>query len=176
MLSATAVDAAGRLGRDRVVVWRDTQAPRCRLTAPSNGTIVGPDGDGNATVRVAGVVDLDSEPHLGEVSVTTAAGTVPARRRPAHRRLPPPSCRSTPACAGQPQPVTVTALDTLGHEGVVTVFVTFDPPYPAIVLAAPADLVLLDGSPPTRSPSPARPGPPRAPRSASTAPPSTRPA
>src|SRR5690606_34103621 len=73
---ARAVDAAGRSGEDRIVVHRDSQAPRVQITRPDNRTRVGLRGDGAATIDVSGIVDLDSEPHLERVVVTSSVGGV----------------------------------------------------------------------------------------------------
>ena len=139
-----AVDAAGRTGSARVVVHRDSRAPRVQVTAPSDGAYVGPDGSGAAVIDVSGLVDLSAEPHLDAVTVTTAAGAVAAAVDPATGAF---AAAGVPLAAGlplgEPQAITVTAVDTLGHAGSSSVGVRYDPTGPALALAAPADNALL---------------------------------
>ena len=75
VIVASALDGAGRAGRDRVVVWRDTQAPQLQITNPESNTRLGISGDlsGAATIEVTGIVDIDNEPNLAQVTIATDA-------------------------------------------------------------------------------------------------------
>lgn len=141
-LLARAVDAAGRTAEDRVVVHRDTQAPRVQITRPDNHSQVGVAGAGPATIEVSGLVDLDAEPNLDRVVVSTAQGSVTATVDPLTGVFRAAGVRLDPAAgAAVFQTITATATDTLGHPGTGTVEVALlDPTAPAIVLSEPADL------------------------------------
>src|SRR6185295_13802606 len=126
-LLARAVDAAGRTAEDRVVVDRDTQAPKVRITRPDNHSQVGLDGHGAAAVDVSGLVDLDTEPHLDRVVVSTAQGSVTATVDPRTGVFVAPGVPLDPAAgAGVFQTVTATATDALGHAATGTAGVALD--------------------------------------------------
>lgn len=140
-LLARAVDAAGRTAEDRVVVDRDTQAPKVQITRPDNHSQVGLNGTGAATIEVSGLVDLDTEPHLDRVVVSTPKGSVTATVDPRTGAFVASGVPLDPAAgAGVFQTVTATATDALGHAGTSSAEVALDPAGPAIVLADPADL------------------------------------
>src|SRR6185369_342090 len=140
-LLARAVDAAGRAAEDRVVVDRDTQAPKVQITRPDNHSQAGLNGSGVAAIDVSGIVDLDTEPHLDRVVVSTPQGAVTATVDP-HTGIF--TAQGVPldsaAGAGVFQTVTATATDALGHTGASSASVALDPAGPAIVLLEPADL------------------------------------
>ncbi|MCP4571768.1 MAG: hypothetical protein GY838_05395, partial [bacterium] len=141
VLAASAVDSVGRTGKDRIIVWRDTKAPPIKLTAPDKNSYVGPDGTGSARVDVTGLVDIDNEPNLTEIVVSTTQGSVTAVVAPDTGAF---------VAAGVPldatltdfdaQTITVTASDSLDQVSTSTVDIYFDPTGPAIVLSAPPDL------------------------------------
>jgi RHS repeat-associated protein len=138
---ARTVDAAGRTAEDRVVVQRDTQAPRVQITRPDNHSQVGVAGSGPAAIDVSGLVDLDSEPNLQTVVVSSSQGSVAASVDPQTGVFVAQGVRLDPAAgAGVFQTVTATATDGLGHAGTSSVEIALDPSGPAIVLSAPADL------------------------------------
>jgi RHS repeat-associated protein len=139
VLAARAVDAAGRTGADRVVVERDSQAPRVQITRPDHNTRLGRPGTGPAATDVSGLVDLDDEPNLERVTVSTAAGSVEATVDPASGAF---VASGVPldAAVTEAQTITVTAVDGLGHQGSSSVDVVLDAEGPAVVLDAPADL------------------------------------
>ena len=140
-LLALAVDATGRTAWDRVVVDRDTQAPKVQITRPDNHTQVGVPGDGAATIEVSGLVDLDTEPHLSGVVVSTSQGTVTATVDPATGVFVAPGVPlDATTAAGSAQSITATAADSAGHQGTSSVDVILDPTGPAIVLGEPNDL------------------------------------
>ncbi|HSF39574.1 MAG TPA: Ig-like domain-containing protein [Thermoanaerobaculia bacterium] len=140
-LLARAVDAAGRTAEDRVVVHRDTQAPRVQITRPDNHSQVGVAGAGPAAIDISGLVDLDIEPNLDRVVVSSAQGSVTAAVDPLTGAFHAQGVPLDPAAgAGAFQAVTATATDTLGHTGASSVEVALDPAGPAIVLLEPADL------------------------------------
>jgi RHS repeat-associated protein len=139
VLGARAVDAAGRSGEDRVVVYRDSAAPKVVITSPPDGAHVGTPGAGPAAVSVSGIVDLTNEPDLASVVVATGAGSVTATvdfDTGAFYASDVPLVTTAP---GFPQAVTATATDTLGQAGTATVNVVYDPAAPALVLAQPVD-------------------------------------
>ena len=78
VLAARGVDAAGRSGEDRVVVFRDSAGPNVVITSPPDGAHVGKPGSGPAVIAVSGIVDLTNEPNLASVVVATGAGSVTA--------------------------------------------------------------------------------------------------
>jgi RHS repeat-associated protein len=141
---ARAVDAAGRSAEDRIVVQRDTQAPRVQITRPDNHSQAGVAGAGPAAIAgvdVSGVVDLDTEPNLQTVVVASAQGSVTAAVDPLTGVFVAQGVRLDPSAgAGVFQTVTATATDGLGHTGTSSVDVALDPAGPAIVLTEPADL------------------------------------
>lgn len=141
LLGARAVDAAGQVGRDRVRVERDSQAPRIAVTSPENGTPVGVQGSGPAVVEVSGVVDLDTEPHLEGVVVTSPVGAVTAGVDPDTGVFVARDVPLDPA-AGE-QEIVATATDLLGQKGTVATRVLLDASGPAIVVSQPADLALF---------------------------------
>ncbi|HSL81339.1 MAG TPA: hypothetical protein VLF66_01100, partial [Thermoanaerobaculia bacterium] len=151
VLAARAVDAAGRTGTDRVVVERDSQAPRVQITRPDHRSRVGRPGTGALAVDVAGLVDLDTEPNLDRVVVASAAGQVAASVDSATGAFLAPAVPLDPAAGPDTaQTLTVTATDTLGHAGTGSVDVYADPAGPAIVLDAPEDLTYFgEGAPAT---------------------------
>lgn len=138
-LLARAVDAAGRSAEDRIVVQRDTQAPRVQITRPDNHAQVGIAGSGPAAIDVSGLVDLDGEPNLASVVVSSSQGSVTATVDPQTGVFVAQGVPLDAAATGE-QTLTVTATDTLGHAGTATVAVALDPAGPALVLSAPADL------------------------------------
>lgn len=140
-LLARALDAAGRTAEDRVVVHRDTQAPRVQITRPDNHGQVGVAGAGPASIDVSGLIDLDTEPNLDRVTVSSAQGSVTAAVDPLTGAFRAQGVPLDPAAgAGTFQTLTATATDSLGHTGTSTVDVALDPAGPAIVLTEPADL------------------------------------
>jgi RHS repeat-associated protein len=149
VLSARALDGAGRTGTDRVVVERDTQAPRVRITRPDHRSRVGRPGSGATAVDVGGIVDLDTEPNLEGVVVASAGGQVVASVDPATGAFVATGVPLDPnAGAETAQTLTATATDTLGHAGTSTADVYLDPAGPALVLDAPEDLLELgEGAP-----------------------------
>jgi len=141
VLSARAVDAAGRAGTDRTIVWLDTRALPVTITSPENNSWHGPRGDGAAVIDVSGLVDINSEPHLDTVTVTTAVGSVTAIVNSDTGAFlasgVPVDAAADPTAA---QAVTVTAADTLGHVETAEIDVHFDATGPAIVITTPPDL------------------------------------
>jgi len=151
VLGARALDGAGRTGTDRVVIDRDTQSPQVQITRPDNKTHVGHPANGSAAVDVAGLVDLDTEPHLERVSVASSAGEVTATVDPATGAFLAEGVPVDPAAgAAALQTLTVTATDRLGHSGTSSVGVYYDPAGPAIVLDAPDDLTYYGVDAPTQ--------------------------
>ncbi|MCP4567899.1 MAG: hypothetical protein GY841_10005, partial [FCB group bacterium] len=150
ILAARAVDLVGRIGKDRVVILSDTRKPTVQITSPTNGTWLGPAGEGAAaTVTISGLVDINSEPHLQSVTVSTDQGSVVATIDPdtgAFIAADVPLDGSVPASTGQT--VTVTATDSLGHQGIATIDLHWRATGPAIVLSAPADLTRYDETSP----------------------------
>ncbi|MBK9064831.1 MAG: Ig-like domain-containing protein [Acidobacteria bacterium] len=139
VLAARAVDAAGRGGEDRVVVFRDSAAPKIAITSPPDGAHVGKPGAGAAVLNVSGVVDLTSEPNLASVVVATGAGSVTATVDPDTGSFFAGGVPLVTASPGAPQNVTATATDTLAQAGTATVKVIYDPAAPALVLGPPVD-------------------------------------
>ncbi|HSB63347.1 MAG TPA: Ig-like domain-containing protein, partial [Thermoanaerobaculia bacterium] len=150
VFAARALDAAGRSGEDRVVVYRDSAPPKVTITSPPDGAHVGRPGAGPAAVTVTGAVDLTSEPNLASVVVSSAAGSVTATVDPdsgAFFAAGVPLVTSSP---GSPQTLTATATDTLSQVGSASVSVVFDPAAPALVLSLPIDLTrYTETSPPS---------------------------
>lgn len=141
VLAARAVDATGRSGRDRVVVWLDTRAPALRIVRPESNSWLGPAADGAAETDVTGVVDLHAEPNLESVVVATAAGSVAAPVDPDSGVFTAAGVPLDPAAGADVlQTITATAADALGHTAASEVEVHFDASGPAIVLTAPPDL------------------------------------
>ncbi|MEO8584733.1 MAG: Ig-like domain-containing protein, partial [Acidobacteriota bacterium] len=139
VLAARAVDAAGRSGEDRVVVFRDSAAPKITITSPPDGAHVGKPGAGPAAIAVSGLVDLTSEPNLASVVVATGAGSVSATVDADTGAFYAGGVPLLTTSPGAPQAVTATATDTLSHAGTATVNVVYDPAAPALVLALPVD-------------------------------------
>ena len=139
VFAARAVDAAGRAGEDRVVVFRDSAAPKIAITSPPDGAHVGRPGSGAAAVNVSGVVDLTTEPNLASVVVVTGAGSVTATVDSDTGAFWAGGVPLSTASPGAPQIITATATDTLGQAASATVRVVFDPTAPALVLARPLD-------------------------------------
>jgi len=138
---AQATDLAGRWGRDRVVVWRDSQAPRLGITSPEPRTVVGVAPGGQTNVDVSGQVDLSTEPNLTSVVVASAIGSVMATVDPATGVFVAAGVPLDPQVgSGVQQTITTTASDSLGHVGTASTSVLLDADGPAIVLAAPIDL------------------------------------
>ncbi len=150
VFAARALDAAGRSGEDRVVIYRDSAPPKVTITSPPDGAHVGLPGAGPAAVTVTGAVDLTNEPNLSSVVVSSAAGSVTATVDPdsgAFFAAGVPLVTSTP---GSPQTLTATATDTLSQVGSASVSVIFDPAAPALVLSLPIDLTrFTETSPPS---------------------------
>ncbi len=158
ILGARAVDAAGRVGTDRVVVRLDSTAPVISITSPDNQTRLGKAGDAPATLDVTGLVDISKEPNLDRVTVTssldgTTLGTVTASVDPSTGKF---EALAVPlddtATAEQAQTLTATATDTLGHQSSATAEVFLDATGPAIILETPADLTRFGESAPTEVP------------------------
>ena len=158
ILGARAVDSAGRVGTDRVVVHLDSLAPVVSITSPDNQTRLGKAGDAPATLDVTGLVDISKEPNLDRVTVTssiddTTIGTVTASVDPTTGKF---EALAVPlddtATAEQAQTLTATAYDTLGHQGSATAQVFLDATGPAIVLETPADLTRFGETAPTEVP------------------------
>ena len=141
VLGGRVVDASGKVATDRVVIGRDSAAPKVQITSPDDGQAVGIAGAGPAVIDVSGLVDVDSEPNLRRVVVESALGSVVATLdRSTGTYLAEDVPLDPAAPAGEPQTLTARASDTLGHESSVSVDVVLDPEGPAIVLFEPADL------------------------------------
>jgi RHS repeat-associated protein len=142
---ARAVDGAGRVATDRVVLHRDAAPPKISISAPDNGARLGIPGGGTASVDVTGLIDLAGEPHLASVAVSAGGATVTASVDAAGRFV----ALAVPLDAGLPadqaQTITATATDSLGHQASATVEVYLDPAGPLIRLEAPADLAFYRG-------------------------------
>ncbi len=139
VLAARAVDAAGRSGEDRVVVFRDSTAPKIAITSPPDGAHVGTPGTGPAAVNVSGIVDLTNEPNLASVVVSTGSGSVTAAVDADTGAFYAGGVPLVTTSPGSPQSVTATATDALAQSGVATISVVYDPSAPALVLAQPVD-------------------------------------
>lgn len=150
IISARALDAAGRLGEDRVVAYRDSAAPKISITSPSDGAHVGQPGAGAAAVTVTGAVDLTNEPNLASVVVASAAGSVTATVDPDSGAFVAAGVPLVTSSPGTSQTLTATATDTLSQAGSASVSVVFDPAAPALVLSQPIDLTrYTEASPPS---------------------------
>ena len=158
IIGARAVDAAGRIGTDRVVVSLDSKAPVVSITSPDNQARVGKAGDAPATVDVTGLVDVSQEPNLDRVTVSTSVdgsviGTVTASVDPATGKfvaLAVPLDDTQGSEVGQT--LTATAVDTLGNQSTATAEIFLDTTGPAIVLSEPADLTRFNESSPAQVP------------------------
>jgi RHS repeat-associated protein len=144
VIGARAIDGVGRAGKDRVVVWRDSQAPKVQISSPENGSSLGLAGNGSAAVDVWGAVDLTTEPNLKDVVVGAGQGNVVATVEPATGVF---VARNVPLSASLPsstaQVITATATDTFGKSATSTVRVYTVATGPAIVLSAPSDLAIF---------------------------------
>ncbi len=141
VIAARAIDGVGRSGADRVVVWRDTTAPRVQITSPDARGHIGVAPGAVASIDVSGLIDIDNEPNLTSVVATSLVGSVTATVDPAAGAFLAagvPLDAALPATQGQT--ITVTAADTLSHVGSSTVEVFLDATGPALALIAPADL------------------------------------
>ena len=139
VLAARAVDAAGRSGEDRVVVFRDSTAPKVVITSPPDGAHVGTPGSGPVVIAVSGFVDLTNEPNLASVVVATGVGSVTATVDADTGAFYASGVPLSTLSPGAPQNVTATATDTLGQAGAATISILYDPFGPALVLAQPLD-------------------------------------
>lgn len=137
---AQAVDASGRVASDRVVLHRDSQAPKVSISAPDNGARVGIAGAVPASIAVSGVVDLSAEPNLASVVVLSGSQSVTATVDGQGRFLALAVPLDPNASAETAQTLTVRATDSLGHQGTASVEVYLDKTGPAIELSAPNDL------------------------------------
>ncbi len=145
VLVARAVDAAGRSGEARVVLQRDSQAPRLTVVWPTSGARFGRRGDAPVVADVTGVVDLGSEPNLQSVVVSSPAGSITATVDPVTGAFQAPGLPLGDA-SGTVR-VTVVATDSVGLTTTVTVDVDVDAgtvaAVPALRLDAPVDLTRL---------------------------------
>ena len=149
---AQALDQAGRGGSARIVVFRDTKAPSVAISSPADGAYVGIDASGVATVTVTGKVDLDDEPNLLSVTVSTPQGQVTPAADPDTGVF---SAEVTLDAAIPPeslQTITVVAADSLGHSTTVETHLHLDPTGPALALTAPEDLGIWSESSPAPGP------------------------
>jgi RHS repeat-associated protein len=150
VISARALDAAGRSGEDRVEAYRDSAAPKISITSPPDGAHMGRPGAGAAAVMVTGAVDLTNEPNLVSVVVVSAAGSVTATVDPDSGAFVAAGVPLATSSPGTPQTLTATATDTLSQAGSASVSVVFDPSAPALVLLQPVDLTrYTEASPPS---------------------------
>ncbi|HKC24477.1 MAG TPA: Ig-like domain-containing protein, partial [Thermoanaerobaculia bacterium] len=150
VLAVRAVDKAGRVGEDRVVVYRDSAAPHVSIGSPQNGATIGSAGAAGAVVDMTGLVELEAEPNLVGVLVSSPGGAIAAVVDPATGVFRTASLPLSTTPGSQPQTLTATATDSLGHSATISISVTFDPAGPAIVLSAPPDLTrVTEGSPQT---------------------------
>ncbi|MCL4807877.1 MAG: Ig-like domain-containing protein, partial [Thermoanaerobaculia bacterium] len=152
VLVAKAIDRAGRTGEARVVLQRDTQAPRVTVVWPTSGARFGKRGEAAPVADVTGAVDLASEPHLSSVVVSSPAGSVTATVDPVTGAF---RADGLPlGAASGPARVTVLATDAAGHATTVEVDVLVDADVdaPALALNAPTDLSRLTASSPASLP------------------------
>jgi RHS repeat-associated protein len=145
IIVARAVDAAGRAGRDRTVVWRDTQAPQVQITNPESNTWLGI-ADSGAAVEVTGIVDIDNEPNLSGVELRSepSQSSVSVIPDPASGSFVATVGLDSTVGANTAQTITATASDVLDHQGKSSVTIYLDPTGPAIGLTEPADLSRYD--------------------------------
>ena len=146
VLVARAIDRGGRAGEARVVVSRDSQAPRVALIWPTSGARFGKRGDAPPVVDVTGSVELSSEPNLRSVIASTPAGSVTAVVDPVTGAF-----RAEGLSLGAPgtRQVRVVATDAGGLSTTVEIDVLVDVEGPALKLDAPADLVRLTAASPS---------------------------
>ncbi len=145
VLVARAVDVAGRSGEARVVLQRDSQAPRLTVVWPTTGARFGRRGNAPAVADVTGVVDLGSEPNLQSVVVSSPTDSITATVDPVTGAF---HALGLPlGDASGTVRVTVVATDSVGHTTTVTVDVDVDAGAvaagPALRLDAPVDLTRL---------------------------------
>jgi len=141
VLAAQAVDGVGRSGADRVVVWRDSLAPKVQITSPDNNARVGQASGVPATVDVTGLVDIDNEPNLAGVVVSTPQGSVTATVDPATGAFLAAAVPLDPAAlAFSPLTITATASDALGHVATSSINIYLDTTGPSVILGTPTDL------------------------------------
>lgn len=145
LITATAVDAGGRKGVDRVLVARDSRAPALVVTSPSDGSHIGPDGEASAQVDVSGLVDLSTEAHFDHIVVGSAVGSVTASVDLNTGVFHADGVALDPSVEGA-QILSVEAVDTLGHSSTIEVEVFFDSEWPGLRLAEPVDQQLLEAS------------------------------
>jgi RHS repeat-associated protein len=147
VLVARAVDVAGRTAEARVVLQRDSQAPRLTVVWPTSGARFGRRGDAPAVADVTGVVDLGSEPNLASVAVSSPAGSVVATVDPVTGAFRAPGLPLGDA-SGTVR-VSVMATDSVGLTTTVPVDVEVDAAGPALRLDAPSDLARLTAASPS---------------------------
>ncbi|MHB1045448.1 MAG: Ig-like domain-containing protein, partial [Thermoanaerobaculia bacterium] len=146
VLVARAVDVAGRTAEARVVLQRDSQAPRLTVVWPTAGSRFGRRGDAPTVADVTGVVDLGSEPNLASVAVSSPAGSVVATVDPVTGAFRAPGLLLGDA-SGKVR-VSVVATDSVGLTTTVPVDVEVDAAGPALRLDAPSDLARLTAASP----------------------------
>ena len=150
VLVAKAVDGAGRAGEARVVVHRDSQAPRVTVVWPTSGARFGRRGDAAPVVDVTGAVDLGPGTSVPSVVVSTSTGSVTATVDPVTGAF---------RANGVPLGVSsgtvrlgVVATDDVGLSTTVQIDVEVDAEAvaagPALRLDAPADLARVTASSP----------------------------
>lgn len=151
VLVARAVDVAGRSGEARVVLQRDSQAPRLTVVWPTAGARFGRRGVALAVADVTGVVDLGSEPNLQSVVVSGPADSVTATVDPVTGAF-----RASGLPLGDASGtvrVTVVATDSVGLTTTVPIDVEVDAGTdaagPALRLDAPVDLTRLTAASPS---------------------------
>lgn len=146
VLAAHAVDSIGRVGDDRIVVWRDVSSPRIQLTNPESGNAIGPTSDGRSVVDVTGLVDIHDERNLVSVVVSGPTGSVTAVVDPETGSFIAAEVPLDALIGDGEQTITATATDSLGNVGTASIDVIFDATGPSIKLAVPADLTRIDES------------------------------
>jgi RHS repeat-associated protein len=140
---ARAVDAAGRIGEDRVVVRRDSASPKVQIASPASGARIGRlAASGPVPVEVVGQIEPGSEPSPATVTVvgSTSKGSVPATVDASGRFVASGVLLDETVPATSPQTITVAANDGRNPAGVARVEVYLDLAGPALSLSAPADL------------------------------------
>lgn len=147
VLVARAVDVAGRTAEARVVLQRDSQAPRLTVVWPTAGARFGRRGDAPTVADVTGVVDLGSEPNLASVAVSSPAGSVVATVDPVTGAFRAPGLPLGGA-SGTVR-ISVVATDSVGLTTTVPVDVEVDAAGPALRLDAPSDLARLTAASPS---------------------------
>ncbi len=149
VLVARGVDRAGRAGESRVVVARDSQAPRVTLTWPTSGARFGRRGDSPPVADVTGFVDIGSEAHLQSVVASSIAGSGSTVGSSPAIVDPTGAFRAEGLPLGAASGtlrIRVTATDAAGLSTTVESEVVVDAGGPALRLDAPSDLVRLTNS------------------------------